>query len=428
MSTAQHHSRRFESRVFYITRIEHPYEVIASENLRDYFGRIGVPTREIVMRLDGADRSTLAQCLNGDAMAVLGFNWHLDHSCIGNRHFVDAARAAGVPVIQWILDHPSSRWPDFKRSNATNSRFLFQSPYAEAYFRRFVMPRSRSASVVGNTGASRLSRCDDVTRDQFLARDIACLLPLNLQRLGRTIEDAERLLAALPRRLRDAATAAIERAQNDLVHPIETHFFDNDPPRSVLWSARALHQCIRLIEDIVQIRRRIAVFAVAREFPVLVQSDASGARHMRGPGAASFEQDVGMVKTLARMQRARAVVSLSAVNDEIHDRTLNALNAGAVAIIEDNAVNRRFFTHGKNALLFRYDDDSLRECFNLVCTDPNRAYDIAQAGIALRDDPRLRFGFEELMRLARAPDLPFRDRIRNWLEVRAFGGSRHIPM
>ena len=123
------------------------------------------------------------------------------------------------------------------------------------------------------------------------------------------------------------------------------------------------------------------------------------------------------------MQRARAVVSLSAVNDEIHDRTLNALNAGAVPIIEDNAVNRRFFTHGKNALLFRYDDDSLRECFDLVCNHPSRAYDIAQAGSALRDDPRLRFGFEELMRLAQAPDPPFRDRIRNWLEVNGFGTS-----
>jgi len=144
---------------------------------------------------------------------------------------------------------------------------------------------------------------------------------------------------------------------------------------------------------------------VAREFPVLIQSDIAGANHMRDTGAASFEQGVGMMETLARMQRARAVVSLSAVNDEIHDRTLNALNAGAVTVIEDNAVNRRFFTHGKNALLFRYDDDSLRQCFDLVCSHPNRAYDIAQAGIALRDDPRLRFGFQELMRLAEAPGL-----------------------
>ncbi len=423
MSTAQQHDRRFESRFFYIARIEHPYEVIAAENLRDYFGRIGVPTREIVMNLDGADRSELAQGLNGDAIAMLGFNWHLDHSWMGNGHFLDAARAAGVPVIQWIIDHPSSRWPDFKHSNAVNSCFLFQSSYAEAYFRRFIMPHCRSASVVGNTGAARYSRCDDLTRDKFLARDILCLLPLNLRRIGGTIEDAERHLAALPRRLRNAVTGAVERAQNDLVHPIEAHFFDNDPPRSVLWSARVFHQCIRLIEDIVQIRRRIAMFAVAREFPVLIRSDAAGAHHMREPGAARFEQGVGMRETLARMQRARAVVSLSAVNDEVHDRTLNALNAGAVPIIEDNAVNRRFFTHGKNALLFRYDDDSLRECFDLICSHPDRVYEIAEAGIALRDDPRLRSGFEELMRLAEAPSLLFRDRIRNWLEVNGFGTS-----
>ena len=372
------------------------------------------------MSLDGSNRPELAQCLNGDAIAVLGFNWHLDHSSgakqifNGSRSFLDGARRAGVPVIQWIIDHPSSRWPNFRRTNATNSRFLFQSKYAEAYFRRFIMPHCRSASVVGNTGASRYSRCDDVTRDSFLGRDIPCLLPLNLRRVGGTVEDAERLLAALPPKLRTAVAAAIERAQSDLSHPIETHFFDNAPPRSLLWSPRLFHQCIRLIEETVQLRRRIAVFAAAREFPVLIQSDIAGATQLRDASVANLEQDVGMMETLARMQRARAVVSLSAVNDEIHDRILNALNAGAVPIIEDNAVNRRFFTHGKNALLFRYDDDSLRQCFDLVCSHPDRAYDIAQAGVALRDDPRLRFGFQELTRLAEAPGLSFHERLSNW--------------
>lgn len=409
-----------KTRFFYITRIEHPYEIIAGENLRDYFGSIGVATREIVMNLDGSDRRELARCLNGDAIAVLGFNWHLDHSSgakrifNGKKSFLHGARKAGVPVIQWIMDHPSSRWLEFARTNATNSRFLFQSKYAEAYFRRFVMPHCHSASVVGNIGASRHSRCNDIGPDSFLRRDIPCLLPLNLRRLGRTIEDSERILAALPPQLRNAVVAAVERAQNDLVSPIEVHFFDNDPPRNLLRSPNLFHQSIRLIEEIVQLRRRIAVFAVAREFPVLIQSDIAGASHMRDTTIAKFEQDVGMIETLARMKRARAVVSLSAVTDEIHDRTVNALNAGAVPIIEDSAVNRRFFTHGKNALLFRYDDDSLRQCFDLVCSYPDRAYDIAQAGIALRDDPRLRVGFQELMRLAQARRPSFRERVAGW--------------
>jgi hypothetical protein len=42
-------------------------------------------------------------------------------------------------------------------------------------------------------------------------------------------------------------------------------------------------------------------------------------------------------------------------------------------------------------------------------------FDIAQAGIALRDDPRLRFGFQELTRLAEAPGLSFHERFSSWL-------------
>jgi len=47
------------------------------------------------------------------------------------------------------------------------------------------------------------------------------------------------------------------------------------------------------------------------------------------------------VGDLRRFKRARAVVSLTHCNDELHNRTLNGLNAGAVNIIEDNAIHRR---------------------------------------------------------------------------------------
>jgi hypothetical protein len=58
--------------------------------------------------------------------------------------------------------------------------------------------------------------------------------------------------------------------------------------------------------------------------------------------------------------------------------------------------------HGRNALLFRYEDESLAECLDLVCNRPERAYEIAQAGFALRDDPAVRFGgFDNILRLAR---------------------------
>ena len=106
--------------------------------------------------------------------------------------------------------------------------------------------------------------------------------------------------------------------------------------------------------------------------------------------------------TLARIPTCRSVLSVCPVNDMIHDRTMNALNGGCVAILEDNFASKSIFEHGKNALLFRYDDDSIEECLDIVCNQPERAYRIARAGMKLREDPQLRFGqFHNILDLAR---------------------------
>ena len=56
--------------------------------------------------------------------------------------------------------------------------------------------------------------------------------------------------------------------------------------------------------------------------------------------------------------------------------------------------------------MFRYDDDSLRECLEIVCHQPERAYAIAEAGMTLRDDPRFRFGgFRFAFSLSRGNDI-----------------------
>ena len=49
------------------------------------------------------------------------------------------------------------------------------------------------------------------------------------------------------------------------------------------------------------------------------------------------------------------------INDESHNRNPECPQVGAVNIVEDNMVHRQFSQHGKNAFLFRCDDDSLRD-------------------------------------------------------------------
>ena len=111
-----------------------------------------------------------------------------------------------------------------------------------------------------------------------------------------------------------------------------------------------------------------------------------------------------MQTTLARLKSARAVISASRVNDELHNRVHNGLNAGCVNIIENNVMNRSVLTAGETALFFSYRDDMLREHLDLVCSNPRRAYELAQAGLALRDQALFRFSeFHNILELAQTP-------------------------
>jgi hypothetical protein len=115
------------------------------------------------------------------------------------------------------------------------------------------------------------------------------------------------------------------------------------------------------------------------------------------------------------MRRNECVFPVSNMHDMVHDRILNGLNAGCLNIIEDSAANRLAFEPRRNALFFRYDDDSLRDCLELACNHVRSAYEIAAAGFAMRDDPAFRFGdFGRIIDLARrlAPRLRYK-RIRS---------------
>src|SRR5262249_10585388 len=146
-------------------------------------------------------------------------------------------------------------------------------------------------------------------------------------------------------------------------------------------------RCFRMVDAMTQSARRLKVFETASRFPVQVQTNFPPQALLAAelPTVRTDAATLGMAATCERMKSCRAVLNVNSVNDMLHDRTANALNAGCVAIVEDTPLHRRLFKHGSNGLLFRYDDDSLAECLDLVCHDPQRAYEIAEAGFALRD-------------------------------------------
>jgi hypothetical protein len=387
---------------FQICHTRHEHDRVYGENLREYFAQIGIECR--AFEFEAAGRwPGLRRCLTENTIGVLGINAQLDQCWIGSKDFLHAAALRQIPVIHWILDHPSARWHEFSHATAANSRFLFVSEFAAQYFQNYCLPGTRVAATA-SVGPNRRSRIVALTREEYLARATACLIPLGLKRVGGTMAQARERLASVDADLRAALSEAIERARHDLEGPLEAHLLEALASAGRELRRTDFHRCFQVVDDTVQIERRSHIFAVAARFPVALQTDVAPPIHTTET-AASITTDaksIAMAATAERMKSCRAVLSANYANDLFHDRTQNGLNAGCAVIVEDTPVHRRLFQHGRNALLFRYDDDSLAQSLDLVCHDPQRAYEIAQAGFALRDDPAVRFGgFDNILKLAR---------------------------
>jgi hypothetical protein len=385
---------------FQICHTRHEHDRVYAENVCEYFGQIGIACKVFEFEAPGRWPG-LRRCLTADTIGVLGINAELDQCWIGSKDFLAAAALRDVSVIHWILDHPSARWQQFKHATTANSRFLFVSEFAAQYFRRYCLPNARLATTA-SVGPNWRSRIAALTREEFLARETTCLIPLGIKRIGGTMAEARERLARAGPGLRPALSEAIERARHDLEGPLEAHLVDALARSGRELHGSEFHRCFQIVDDTVQIERRSQIFAVAARFPLAIQTDVPPPVANVAASISTDASTISMTATAERMKSCRAVLSANYANDLFHDRTQNGLNAGCAAVVEDTPVHRRLFTHGKNALLFRYDDDSLAECLDLVCNHPQRAYEIAQAGFALRDDPAVRFGgFDNILKLAR---------------------------
>ena len=360
----------------------HENDCLYTENVVQYLTGRGIECKIIELNPLG-QRPELEQCFTAKPLAVFGYNSQLDHSWISSESFLDGAACRNIPVVQWIVDHPCARWSEFNASTRRNSGFLFNTRYSEAYFRRYCLPGAITG-VIRGVGPAKYSRIETLCRDGFLARDIRCIIPVSLARVKGTVEQTMAEIGLLDDALAKAVNAATAAAQFELIKPLEEHLIAAFADHNLVVNDSVFNTCFWLVEESVQAFRRIKIFEIARDYPVLIQSDPSAIPFLQGC-AATVATNVSTRLTLERMRSCRAVVCPSPLNDMIHDRADNALNAGCVAIVEDNLANREVFSHGKNALIFRYEDSSLRECLDIVCYQPECAYTIAEAGMMLRD-------------------------------------------
>jgi hypothetical protein len=372
---------------------ENIFEFLAASGIDHEFRHLGTPLTVDELARYQAD---------GRSVALLGFNAQIDHAWVGQEPLVQAAARHGVTVVQWMLDHPASRWPEFGYSSPATSRFLFHSPYSQAYFEKFCCAGARTATA-GSVGPNWRSRSTVEGLAAFAQRPITCLIALTMARLGVSAVETDARIEALGPAMAQALRQAIVQARFELDQPLEIHLTKALADSRLVFDGATFNRCFRLLNDSVQHFRRAHIIRTASRFGVLIQSDAT-ARGLIGAGPSSFRQDVNTPQTLASMRLCRAVLSVSPVNDSIHDRTCNALNAGSLPILEDNRAHRGLFSHGENALLFRYDDDSVAECLALACGEPAGMYAMAERAKTMRDHSRFRFGlFGNIVSLARGP-------------------------
>src|SRR5262245_29181579 len=248
-----------EGRYLTICHCDHANDRTYAENLTEYLAARQVPYKVVVIGSEG-QRPELEQCLRDDVFCVLGYNYQLDHAWLGRSRFVEAAAPRNLPVIQWMLDHPSVRWPEFKRSSLSNCRFLFNSEYCRQYFHQYCLPWSATAAVVG-VGPNHRSRIDELTEASFSARSVKCILPINVKRMR--IGD----------QLEKAIRAAVELARHDLDGPLERHLLATLGELGRRITTETFNDCFQVVTEEVQAYRRTQVLAAARDYPVLIQSD-----------------------------------------------------------------------------------------------------------------------------------------------------------
>src|SRR5262249_15219142 len=156
-----------------VCHFRHVNDVICTENIFEFLKASDIAHDFIDLSQANATRE-LKQCLAcGPEVSLFGFNSQLDHTWVDDEPLVLAAARNRVTAIQWVLDHPSGRWPEFNYSDPRTSRFLFHSRYSQSYFTKYCCPGALTA-VAGSIGPNRRSRSDGAGLTAFSERPLDC--------------------------------------------------------------------------------------------------------------------------------------------------------------------------------------------------------------------------------------------------------------
>jgi hypothetical protein len=331
------------------------------------------PVEVVVDREDG--RSRLGRLVERRAISAVVLVTLHPVLAVG-RAALDGLVERGVPVLVWNVDSPALT---FDVLPVTNDRVgLVHVAASDATFWSTLVNPAQPSTWTEGIGPHPEALARSRTGRLSWDRTIDVLVPLNLRWCSRTLEEVEEEVTRLPRPARRVFEHASESIKRDL----------GGVPAAALSAALAaegLHlpvgmvrQLARLVTYHVHLWRREFIVGALLEYPVVIDSNEIPARVVRGRRVrASLLTEALPSRTVARTERARAVVTTSFSHDLLHDRALNAALLGTATLAEGNTAFRRWFADGESMLLFDYGADALGARVELVLEHPERVEEIA---------------------------------------------------
>src|SRR5580704_3329788 len=78
-----------------------------TENIFEFLSSFGIDHDFRHLRISHTRHEILGYQEDSRSISLLGFNSQIDHAWVEDEPLLFAAARHGIPVVQWILDHPS---------------------------------------------------------------------------------------------------------------------------------------------------------------------------------------------------------------------------------------------------------------------------------------------------------------------------------
>ena len=288
---------------------------------------------------------------------------------LGEYDFMKSLSATELPIVYYNADPPDLTW-HFIPEDMKNLATLLGSEKSEKFWRNYV-----------NQGPSTFTQYQTITPavekklkqniKKTNIKDIELFVPINYSWFGYTPEEFELLFLTIPKFFQRLIDAAVE---NTFQGVEGTNAFEQELKNSNLSLDNIQYkQMLRYFTYRLNLAKRKHLFQILKRYPVLISSNIKPSFFDEGDCKASWIQ-TNLENSVDLFFNSKCILSMSYIEDLIHDRVTTALACGAVPFVErQNILDSRDILWSKIPS-FTWNDSSLPEGLDDIFTN-SKKYD-----------------------------------------------------